>query len=55
MGSNDNAHGEPTETLGEFEPKIFATGFHKTGTTSLADALELIGYNVCGGIGLRDP
>ena len=55
MGSNDNAHREPTETLGEFGPKIFAIGFHKTGTTSLADALELLGYKVCGGIGLRDP
>ena len=40
---------------GDYGPKIFAIGFHKTGTTSLADALELLGYRVCGGIGLRDP
>lgn len=39
----------------EYGSKIFAIGFHKTGTTSLADALESLGYRVCGGTGLRDP
>ncbi len=28
--------------------KIIGIGFHKTGTTSLHAALELLGYNVCG-------
>lgn len=28
--------------------KIFVLGFHKTGTTSLARALQVLGYRVCG-------
>lgn len=28
--------------------KIFMVGFHKTGTTSLARALQILGYRVCG-------
>jgi hypothetical protein len=28
--------------------KVFCIGFHKTGTTSIGKALELLGYNVCG-------
>jgi len=28
--------------------KIFGIGFHKTGTSSLGDALEVLGYKVCG-------
>lgn len=28
--------------------KIFVLGFHKTGTTSLAKALQVLGYRVCG-------
>lgn len=28
--------------------KVFAVGFHKTGTTSLARALQVLGYRVCG-------
>lgn len=28
--------------------KVFCIGFHKTGTTSLGSALEILGYNVCG-------
>lgn len=28
--------------------KIFVIGFHKTGTTSLAKALQVLGYRVCG-------
>jgi hypothetical protein len=29
-------------------PKVFGVGFHKTGTTSLADALSLLGYTTTG-------
>lgn len=29
-------------------PKVFGIGFHKTGTTSLAEALRLLGYRVTG-------
>lgn len=28
--------------------KVFVLGFHKTGTTSLARALQILGYRVCG-------
>lgn len=28
--------------------KVFCIGFHKTGTTSLGNALEILGYRVCG-------
>ncbi len=35
--------------------KIFCIGFHKTGTTSVGDALELLGYRVTGPNGSRDP
>ena len=28
--------------------KVFGIGFHKTGTSSLGSALELLGYTVCG-------
>lgn len=31
------------------EPKVFGIGFHKTGTTSLGAALEILGYRVCHG------
>ncbi len=34
--------------------KVFGVGFHKTGTTSLAAALYMLGYNVCGYFGNRD-
>jgi hypothetical protein len=30
-------------------PKVFGIGFHKTGTTSLAAALQHLGYDVCRG------
>jgi len=36
-------------------PKVFCIGFHKTGTSSLGRALELLGYRVCGPIGTREP
>ena len=35
--------------------KIFCIGFHKTGTTSLAKALETLGYRVTGPNGIDDP
>ena len=34
--------------------KVFCLGFQKTGTTSLAQALELLGYSVCGYWPFRD-
>lgn len=37
-----------------FTGKIFGIGFHKTGTSSLARALDLLGYNVTGSFGLMD-
>jgi hypothetical protein len=35
--------------------KVFGIGFHKTGTTSLARALRLLGYRVTGPNGVGDP
>ena len=35
--------------------KVFCVGFHKTGTTSLAVALEALGYRVTGPNGVNDP
>ena len=35
--------------------KIFCIGFHKTGTTSLGLALEVLGYSVTGPNGVNDP
>jgi len=35
--------------------KVFCIGFHKTGTTSLAKALGLLGYRVTGPNGTKDP
>jgi len=35
--------------------KVFGIGFHKTGTTSLAKALEVLGYRVTGPNGVSDP
>lgn len=36
-------------------PKVFCIGFHKTGTSSMGRALELLGYRVCGPVGTRAP
>ncbi|MYE24255.1 MAG: hypothetical protein F4Y01_09965 [Gammaproteobacteria bacterium] len=36
-------------------PKVFCIGFHRTGTKSLATALEFLGYRVTGPNGARDP
>lgn len=56
--SRDNTHGlAPTpyffrgllrRLTGKNREKIFVLGFHKTGTTSLARALQVLGYRVCG-------
>jgi len=35
--------------------KVFCIGFHKTGTTSLEVALEMLGYRVTGPNGTKDP
>lgn len=35
--------------------KVFCIGFQKTGTTSLGKALETLGYNVCGPVGVTNP
>ncbi|MCP5099990.1 MAG: hypothetical protein GY943_30930 [Chloroflexi bacterium] len=37
-----------------FTGKIFGIGFHKTGTSSLARALDQLGYSVTGSFGLMD-
>ena len=37
------------------KPKVFCIGFHKTGTTSLAVALKMLGYRVTGPNGTKDP
>jgi len=36
-------------------PKVFCIGFQKTGTTSLGNALEMLGYRVTGPTGLTLP
>jgi hypothetical protein len=35
--------------------KIFCIGFQKTGTSSMGRALEHLGFNVCGAVGLKEP
>ena len=35
--------------------KVFCIGFHKTGTTSLERALEMLGYRVTGPNNTKDP
>ena len=40
---------------GKKQQKIFCIGFQKTGTTSLGKALEILGYNVCGPVGVTNP
>ena len=37
----------------QIRPKVFGIGFHKTGTSSLGVALELLGYHVCGMFGIN--
>ena len=36
------------------KPKVFGIGFHKTGTTSVAEALRTLGYSVTGPNGVDD-
>jgi hypothetical protein len=36
-------------------PKVFGIGFHKTATSSLAAALDRLGYTVCGHVGVSRP
>lgn len=36
-------------------PKVFCIGFHKTGTTSVKDALKILDYRVAGPFGRNDP
>ncbi len=36
-------------------PKVFGIGFHKTGTTSLRDALQVFGYRVAGPNETKNP
>lgn len=35
--------------------KIFCIGFHKTGTKSIGAALAMLGYRVCGPVGVNNP
>ena len=35
--------------------KVFGIGFHKTGTSSLGKALEILGYKVSGAVGTHNP
>jgi hypothetical protein len=35
--------------------KVFCIGFHKTGTTTMRDALAILGYRVTGPDGIHDP
>lgn len=44
---------KPRVTQPLITPKVFGIGFHKTGTTSLGDALALLGYRVTGPNGIH--
>jgi hypothetical protein len=35
--------------------KVFCVGFHKTGTSSMRNALQILGYRVTGPNGTKDP
>lgn len=37
------------------EPRVFCVGFHRTGTSSLRAALEILGYHVCGSVATEEP
>jgi hypothetical protein len=37
------------------QPKVFCIGFHKTGTSSMAQALRILNYRVTGPNGQNDP
>jgi len=36
-------------------PKVFCVGFHRTGTSSLRAALQILGYRVCGSVATEEP
>lgn len=36
-------------------PKVFCIGFHRTGTSSLGEALRMLGLRVCGSVATEDP
>ncbi len=42
-------------TRGTMKQKVFCIGFHKTGTTSLSQALNTLGFRVTGPNGVDDP
>jgi hypothetical protein len=46
---------EAMSSVGQVKRKVFCIGMHKTGTTSLGRALELLDYRVCGPVGYRKP
>ena len=48
-GRSRNLSGRPDH------PKVFCIGFHKTGTTSVKDALKVLDYRVTGPFGRNDP
>lgn len=37
------------------DSKVFCVGFHRTGTSSLRAALEILGYRVCGSVATEEP
>lgn len=44
----------PVSSTPQTRPKVFGIGFQKTGTTSLANSLGLVGYRVTGPNGIYD-
>lgn len=53
--NNHRAYPIPHTRRSKVTAKVFCIGFHKTGTTSLAEALQVLGYRVTGPNGVRDP
>ena len=50
LGPSNKRAEDPTRTVVTtlYPTKVFGVGFHKTGTTSLRDALRILGYRVTG-------
>lgn len=44
-----------SDTQSTTKQKVFCIGFHKTGTTTIAQALTILGYRVTGPNGIYDP
>lgn len=42
--------GIPRRILNKRNQKVFVIGYHKTGTSSMGKALQILGYKVCGSI-----